>query len=115
MKEKLYHYKATVLRVIDGDTIDVNPIKLGFNLEIAGPTRLRFNRINAPEKTGVEKPLGIKSKEHLVALLPPGTEIIINTVSTDSFGRWLSELFLLDGENINDHMVKEGFAAYKKY
>ena len=42
----MYTYKATLDRVIDGDTIDVN-IDLGFDISVN--KRVRFAGINTPE------------------------------------------------------------------
>ena len=56
---KLYHYKAKVDRVVDGDTIDVT-LDLGFDLHMQA--RIRFVGINAPEtrtRDLVEKEAGL--------------------------------------------------------
>ena len=44
--DNLYCYRATVLRVVDGDTIDVM-LDLGFSVSLK--ERIRFYGINAPE------------------------------------------------------------------
>jgi micrococcal nuclease len=47
MEHKLYHYKARVVDVYDGDTCTVD-IDLGLSTWIHGE-KLRLYRINAPE------------------------------------------------------------------
>lgn len=107
----MYEYKAKVMRVIDGDTIVVF-VDLGFETFVRA--KLRLLGINCPEtrtKDLNEKDLGFKAKEETKRLLPEGTEIIIKTQldKTDSFSRYLATVFIGD-LNLNDHLLKEGFA-----
>ncbi len=63
MTDKRYFYSAEILRVIDGDTIDVN-LSIGFNISLK--QRLRLSGINTPEsrtRDKREKALGLKAKE----------------------------------------------------
>ncbi len=53
MKENLYHYRAVVVSVYDGDTCTVD-IDLGLNTWVRGE-KLRLYRINAPELRGSER------------------------------------------------------------
>lgn len=114
---KLYRYKAEVVSVYDGDTITVN-IDLGLSVFL-NKEKLRFNRINAPEVKGKSKKEGIKSRDYLTKLIL-GKEIYIETIKDrkEKYGRYLAEVYLLmDNKyvNINDLLVKKGFAKYKKY
>lgn len=108
---KLYYYKAQVLRIIDGDTIDVS-ILIGFNISLT--ERLRLARINAPEVRGEEREAGLAAKEWLISQIAIGSEILIRTEKDDSFGRYIAEIYL-DDLNLNDEMVKVGHAEYKEY
>lgn len=110
----MYEYKATIRRVIDGDTVDMD-VDLGFGTWRANE-RMRLAIINAPEMKGTERPAGIKSKQHLEALLPLGTEVVIRTEKdkSDSFGRWIAHIFT-PTSYINDQMVADGMAVYKEY
>ena len=118
MKENLYHYRATVTDVYDGDTCTVD-IDLGLNTWVRGE-KLRLYRINAPELRGVERPEGLKSRDFLREKIE-GQKVIIQTIKDqrEKFGRYLAEIWLPleEGEpiNINDWLVKEGFAIYKDY
>jgi len=114
----MYEYLAEVVKVVDGDTIDVR-VDLGWKITIKD--RLRFNRINAWEKTGKEKALGIPAKEFVEEKIPPGTIIKIQTFKEGKYGRYIAEiLYSLDPEgmhwiNLNDELVKRGHARYQKY
>ena len=118
MKENLYHYRAVVTSVYDGDTCTVD-IDLGLSTWVRGE-KLRLYRINALELRGVERPEGLKSRDFLRSLIG-GKKIIIQTVKDKKgkFGRYLADIWLEgdDGEmlNVNDQLVAEGFAVYKDY
>ena len=112
-QQKLYHYKATVDRVIDGDTIDVT-LDLGFDISYRG--RIRFQGINAPEsrtRDAVEKQAGLAAKRY-VEDWTSGLEnrVIIQTSLDDrgKFGRILGRILNDEGECLNDEMVSLGHA-----
>ncbi len=118
MEKTLYHYKAKVTDVYDGDTITVE-IDLGLHTFIKGE-KIRLHRINAPEVKGVEKEKGIKSRDFLRRKIL-GKEILLETIKDkdEKYGRYLGEIFLEAKKdqfiNINDLLVEKGFAEYKKY
>jgi micrococcal nuclease len=118
MEKNLYHYKAKVTEVYDGDTCTVE-IDLGLHTFIKGE-KIRLNRINAPEVKGSEKELGIKSRDFLREQIL-GKEILLETIKDkdEKYGRYLGEIFL-EAEpnkfiNVNDLLVEKGFAIYKSY
>lgn len=118
MEHTLYRYKAIVTSVYDGDTCTVD-IDLGLSAWIRGE-KLRLNRINAPELTGKDRPEGLKSRDFLKDKIQ-GKEIMIETIKDrkEKYGRYLAEVWLEESKgkfiNINDLVVKEGFAKYQKY
>ena len=117
MNEFLYHYKALVTDVYDGDTITVE-IDVGFDIQFK-QQKIRLNRINAPEVKGRSKKKGIASRDYLRSLIL-NKEIILQTIKDrkEKYGRYLGEVFLEQKKsfiNINDELVKNGFALYKKY
>ena len=118
MKKTLYHYKAKVTKVYDGDTITVE-VDLGLHTFLKDE-KIRFNRINAPEVRGSEKVQGIKSRDFLRKLIL-GKEIILETIKdkSEKYGRYLGEIHLemRPGRyiNVNDYLVKKKLAMYKKY
>ena len=112
-QQKLFHYKATVDRVIDGDTIDVT-LDLGFDISYRG--RIRFQGINAPEsrtRDAVEKQAGLAAKRY-VEDWTKGLEnrVIIQTSLDDrgKYGRILGRILNDEGECLNDEMVSLGHA-----
>ena len=109
-----YLYRATVLNVVDGDTIDVE-VDLGFSLRATH--RLRLLGINTAEMhadASKERELAKTAKEETAKLV--GKKVMIETEKTDSFGRYLATIFV-DGEkqSFNDLMIKKGLAIpYKR-
>ena len=61
MDKVLYHYKAKVVDVYEGDTCTVD-IDLGLHIWNKGE-KIRLNRINAPELRGNGKIKGLKSRD----------------------------------------------------
>jgi micrococcal nuclease len=118
MESSLYHYRAIITEVYDGDTCTVD-VDLGLHIWVKGE-KVRLNRINAPEVRGSEKEKGIKSRDFLREKIL-NKEILLETIKDkdEKFGRYLGEIFLpTDSKqyiNINDLLVKEGFAEYKNY
>ena len=108
-----YIYRAVVVRVVDGDTIDVD-IDLGFYVWIK-KQRIRLLGIDAPEVKGDTRPEGLAATEHLKALIE-GESIILRTVKgddggdrDDSFGRWLGTIYHGDLD-VNAEMIRSGHA-----
>lgn len=106
----MYDYKAKLLRVIDGDTIDAM-IDLGFNTWIK--KRVRLYGIDAPEsrtKDLEEKRQGQAATKRLQELLASTNgELIIHSHGIGKYGRCLGTLFI--GEcNINQQLLLEGHA-----
>lgn len=118
MDKQLYHYRAKVVSVYDGDTCTID-IDLGLHTWIRGE-KIRLNRINAPELKGKERVKGIASRDFLKSLIHD-KEIIIETIkdAKEKYGRYLGEIWLRDSSgnfiNVNDEMVKNKFAKYQKY
>lgn len=117
MKNVLYQYKAFVTSVYDGDTCTVD-IDLGLHIW-ARSEKIRLLRINAPEIRGKGRKKGLRSRDFLRELIMD-KEIIIGTFKDKKgkYGRYLGEIWLpLEGEilNVNDLLVEEGYAEYKKY
>ena len=113
----MYTYNAEVLRVLDGDTIDVL-IDLGFSTH--RKIRVRLYGINAPESRTrdlAEKKLGLAAKERLINILEEqDNKVILESHGVGKYGRCLGELFynkdLPEGgfirTSINNQLVIEG-------
>lgn len=112
-KRKLFHYQACVVRVVDGDTIDVI-LDLGF--DISYRRRVRFHGINAPQsrtKDPVEKEAGLAAKRYVEDWISAlEQQVIIQTSLGDGseVGHILGRILNDDGECLNDEMVSLGHA-----
>jgi len=109
----VYRIKS-VLKVVDGDTIDAS-IDLGFDISLE--KRIRLAGIDAPESRTTnlkEKAFGLESKEWLKKTLEGAKDIIIKTEkpdSTEKYGRIIGHLFVNDQEtSLNNQMIAEGYA-----
>ena len=103
----MYEYKAKVINVVDGDTVDC-VIDVGFYM--TATIRIRLAGIDTPEQNSE---LGRVAKTYLESRIL-GKEILLKTSKADSFGRWLGVIFLDDGEkevNINNELVFKGLAV----
>ena len=108
----MYTYKFEVTKVVDGDTIYGNA-DLGFNIKMY--VKLRLARINTPEVRGAEKEQGLLSKAEVLTLVENnGESIVITTTEKGKYGRWIAEV-IIDGKNLSDHLVDNGFAEYVEY
>lgn len=111
-----YRYKATLLRVVDGDTIDID-VDLGFGVWLR-KQRVRLMGIDTPEsrtRNLAEKELGLASKDRLIELLSvPTFTIITHKDSKGKFGRILAEPEVDHPQygkiNVCDRMIEEGHA-----
>ncbi len=118
MKGKLYFYRAQVVDVYDGGTCRVD-IDLGFNTFLRNE-KIRLSGINAPELRGKERPEGLKSRDFLRSLID-GEEIYLETEKDKKgkYGRYLGTIWAKDENgkyfNVNEKMVREGFAVKVKY
>lgn len=113
----MYEYRARVLRVIDGDTLEAE-IDLGFRVFLRGT--LRLAGINAPEVHGPERPRGLAATRHLEELLkqftPADGSVLIRTEKdrTEKYGRYLAVLVAGD-VNVNERLVADGSAVVATY
>ena len=108
----MYEYKAFVRKVYDGDTITVD-IDLGFDV-VLKDQKIRLTKINAPEVRGEQRPEGLKSRDALRdKIANKWIRIKTQKDKKGKYGRWLGELWL-DGECVNDWLLKEGYAKEYK-
>lgn len=115
--DTMYEYRARVLKVIDGDTVDVD-IDLGFGVWLKDE-RVRIMGIDTPEsrtRDKVEKKFGLAAKARLKELLGP-TPILKTQVGKGGedmkgkFGRILGDFLTEDGKKCGELLVKEGHAV----
>jgi len=108
----MYEYKATIRRVVDGDTVDVT-LDLGF--DILYNNRIRLLGIDTPESRTrdlKEKSLGLAAKDRVKELCPVGSTVILRTTKDGKgkFGRILGEIFV-EEQSVNKLLVEEGHAV----
>lgn len=116
----MYEYKATLDRVVDGDTLDL-VIDMGFKMTTN--QRIRLANINTPETYGQkhdseEYKAGMLAKEFVVKRLQENGNIVkINTSKlTGKYGRYIGVIWLADSvTSLNDELVDKGFAKVAHY
>ena len=110
----MYEYRAYVVKVIDGDTVD-GDIDLGFGVMLKDE-RVRIMGIDTPESRTsdrVEDLFGEAAKARLKQIL--GDECILKTQVNKhgedmkgKFGRILGDFIAQDGRMITEIMTQEG-------
>ena len=115
----MHTYKCTILRVVDGDTVDVD-IDLGFGVWMR-KERIRILGIDTPEsrtRDKVEKTYGILAKNFVKSYLPVGSVQVLQTEKdgTGKFGRILGKFLVYDHQtdsqmHLGDIMIREHLAV----
>lgn len=107
-----YQVKS-IKKIIDGDTFDCI-LDLGFDVLLEA--RVRMAGIDTPEsrtRDKVEKKFGLASKAYLKDKMNKAENIIVRTELDNEkgkFGRVLGTVYL-DGVDINQQMIDEGYAV----
>ena len=113
-----YNYKAKLVRVVDGDTVDAL-IDVGFDIWFK--KRIRFKGIDTWEsrtRNLEEKALGLKAKARTKELLESVSSksgyFRIKSYGMGKYGRVLADIFIQDKNGkdvfVNDILIKEGHA-----
>ena len=111
----MYTYTASVLKVIDGDTIEVD-FDLGFGVWLRNQ-RIRLDGIDTPESRTAdkeEKVRGTLSKEKLKEILGKDIRITTKIDPNEKYGRILANVYLVTetGEIlVNKWMLANGYAV----
>tara|TARA_R100001460_G_scaffold69416_8_gene110035 strand:- start:367 stop:798 length:432 start_codon:yes stop_codon:yes gene_type:complete len=116
----MYEYNVKILRVIDGDTVDVD-IDLGFGVWLH-KERVRMMGIDTPESRTrdlEEKKFGLLSKEYVKSCLPVGNNAKMVCKSYDAkgkFGRILGDFAVYDANtdserHLTDMMIADGYGV----
>jgi micrococcal nuclease len=118
----MYEYRATIIKIIDGDTVDVD-IDLGFNV-VLRDERVRIAGIDTPESRTrdlEEKKFGLAAKARVKALL--GKTCTLKTQINKSgedmkgkFGRILGDFNVYDSTTdswklLTSILINEGHAV----
>jgi endonuclease YncB( thermonuclease family) len=102
----MYQYRATVVRVVDGDTVWLD-VDLGF--DVRRKDSFRLYGIDAPE---MGTPEGVAAKAFLAGLLGQSSEVMVQTYKDrrERYGRYLASLWIND-EDLNLKMIASGHAV----
>jgi micrococcal nuclease len=113
-------WPARCIKVIDGDTIDVE-IDCGFNTRRI--ERLRLANINTPEMRGPTREAGVRAMTETIRwmhandeyfgfrLRPEGWPLTVETFKADAFGRYIAIVTTVDGRSLNDYLITAGHAV----
>ena len=108
----MYEYPCKIVRVVDGDTVDVD-IDLGFSHWIHNE-RIRLYGIDTPEcrtRDAEEKTAGLLAKKFVEDALHVGGTYTLTTKEKGKFGRYLGVIMLSDRTSINAVLVTEHLAV----
>ncbi len=101
----MYEYQARVLRVVDGDTVD---LQIDLGLTVSVKCRCRLLGINAPDKQPAKS-----DASQALSNLVMGMDLRVVTVKdrTEKYGRYLVTIYIPGHEkSVNDIMVAGGYA-----
>ena len=106
----MYEYRCKIVKVIDGDTVDVD-IDLGFGVWLK-KERIRLKGIDTPEsrtRDKEEKVFGLYAKDYVSSHLMTDSNQILKTFKDGEgkFGRILGD-FIVDGKSLVEDMISKG-------
>lgn len=104
----MYHYRAKILEVYDGDTVTAK-VDLGFlHFQIM---KLRLHGIDTPELRGEEREQGLIVRD-IVREMILDKEVEIHTYKDKQgkFGRYLATI-VINGLDLNQWLVDNGHAT----
>jgi len=107
----MYEYKATIIKIVDGDTVDVD-IDLGFDVWVRRQ-RIRLFGVDTPEcrtRNKAEKAHGMLAKKYVQKALIVGRTYALTTKEKGKFGRFLGEFKTGKGA-ITKLLIKEKLAV----
>ena len=113
----MYEYRCNIVKIIDGDTVDVD-IDLGFGVWMKNE-RVRLYGIDTPESRTrdlEEKKYGLLAKSFLIRMLGDEGGIVLKTHkdAEGKFGRILGELWRTTDfadKSINDYIIEKHHAV----
>jgi micrococcal nuclease len=114
MTTKRYFYRATIERVIDGDSFEAM-IDLG--LETYQRHKLRLKDVDTPEtyrpKSDLERKAGNLVSDHVKSLIE-GKTVYIKTHADSKYGDYLAEIYLEETSvmSVNEYLLQQEFGRF---
>ena len=109
----MFEYKCKLVKVVDGDTVDVD-IDLGFGVWLQ-KQRIRLYGIDTPESRtsdAEEKIYGLAAKERMQKWLDGGNlKIVTHKDAKGKYGRILGKFKMKDGSILNENMIDDHHAV----
>lgn len=112
----MWEYEAKVLRVVDGDTLDLC-VDLGFFVSVS--VRARLSGVDTPETYGVrrdseEYAAGVRATRFVEDWLENSERVKIRShkagFRTGKYGRWIVQVYNENEECLNGLLVESGHA-----
>jgi micrococcal nuclease len=115
--DRLWRYRARLLKVVDGDTVDLY-VDQGFHayrLE-----RFRLLGVNTPETHAPTRAAGLAAKTYTLTWLfehlhgAAGADdwpYLLRTRRSDAFGRWLTTVECSEGHRLTADLLSSGHAV----
>lgn len=103
----MYEYRATVLNVVDGDTID---LKIDLGLHIFHQTRCRLLGVNTPETNSKDELVRTKAAAAKAFVVARVTNKVLTIRTqkdkTEKYGRYLVDVYY-DNMGVSTHLNAE--------
>ena len=124
MRQPEYTYDARLVRIVDGDTLDLL-VDLGFRVFVK--VRVRLYGIDTPETYGVKKDSeeyakGVAATESARTWLCSNNNRVVicshdgRALGQGKYGRWLVEVFPYgSGGSLNESLLRLGHAERVEY
>ncbi len=112
--QSLYHYRGTMLRIIDGDTVEV---RLELGVSTSRTIRVRIAGINAPELfSGTMETRAQGEAARAYILCDVGKEVLVKTYKDGkTFDRYIADVYVMRGlgwQSIAQLQVDSGNAVW---
>jgi len=109
----LYRYHATLIRCVDGDTIEV---ACDLGMHITRVVHLRLRDVDTPEMYGRDaEPAGTHAKNALQSLLEGRTLYVETFKGRKSFDRYIAWVFVIDDDgtwiDVTEWLIENGWGV----
>lgn len=103
--EPAYTYNATIMRIVDGDTVDV-AVDVGFYITVN--VRLRLYGLDTPERGQAGH---AEAAQALAKMIPVGAKVVVRTFKEpEKYGRFLA-VIPWGTKDVAWHMVQMGMGV----